>query len=413
MDFHAPTREAKAKALCDALAASPFWASRNSYRGLRPPATLADLLAAPTISKTELLADQGQNPPAGSIANGPICRLHQTSGTRTTPLAWGDSARDWSRILDIWDDLFEIAEILPADRFLFPFSFGPFLGFWSAFEAATRSGRFCLAAGGLSTRARVRQIERHHISVVLATPSYALRMAEVAREMGFDLKASSVRALILAGEPGANRPALRNRLESAWGARVFDHHGMTETGPVSMECARNPGTLHVAENSYLAQVIDPSCNSNADDGELVLTPLDRLTMPLLRYRTGDLVSIARQPCPCGRKMLAIRGGILGRLDDMLIIRGNNIHPEAIEDWLWSHPEVQEFKVEVQEVAGLARMRITVETGIDSDPDGLVERLRSGFQERFLFQAEFEVSRMPLERSEMKSRRFIRNAPGTG
>ena len=138
------------------------------------------------------------------------------------------STEDWGRILDIWDILFRIAEIKDTDKLLFPFSFGPFLGFWSAFEAATRSGRFCLAAGGLSTQARIRLIERHQITVVLTTPSYAQHMAEAAGEMGIDLKSLPVRALILAGEPGANRPALRNRLETAWEARVFDHHGMTD-----------------------------------------------------------------------------------------------------------------------------------------------------------------------------------------
>lgn len=407
MNCQPRTWEAKAIRLCGALASSPFWVRRLSRLGIPQPSCAGDLCRAPTLTKHEILADQGGNPPLGSFATGPINRLHQSSGTIATPLAWGDSLQDWSRILDIWDTLFDIAEMRPSDRFLFPFSFGPFLGFWSAFEAATRSGRFCLAAGGLSTQARLRLIERHQITVVLATPSYAQHMAETAETLGMELKDFPVRALILAGEPGANRPTLRTRLENSWGARVFDHHGMTETGPVSMECARNPGVLHISENSYFAQVLDSASDQEVDEGELVLTPLDRLTMPLLRYRTGDRVRILRQACPCGRPFMALSGGILGRLDDMLIIRGNNIHPEAIENWLWSHPEVREFRVEVHEGAGLTKLLLIVETNEKSDSNMIAKKIRSGFQERFLFQAEVQISSKPLERFEMKTRRIRR------
>lgn len=397
--------EAKAVRLCEALASSPFWIRRFSDSGITRPSCKADLLCFPVITKAEILEEQLRNPPLGTFATGPVSRLHQSSGTIAAPLAWGDSPQDWNRLLDIWDNLFDIAEMRPNDRFLFPFSFGPFLGFWSAFEAATRSGRFCLAAGGLSTQARIRLIERHQITVILATPSYAHHMAETATGMGIDLKALQVRALILAGEPGANRPALRKRLETAWGARVFDHHGMTETGPVSMECARNPGVLHIADNSYLAQVLDPKSDTEVDEGELVLTPMDRLAMPILRYRTGDRVKKIQQSCPCGRSSMALAGGILGRLDDMLIIRGNNIHPEAIENWLWSHPEVKEFRIEVREGSTLTKIKLIIETNNLLNTSNTVKKLKSGFQERFLFQAEVEISPEPLDRFEMKARRI--------
>ena len=407
MNCPSQTSEAKAVRLCEALASSPFWVSRFSNPSTPRPNCKNDLLCTPAITKVEIVAEQFRNPPLGSFANRPVTRLHQSSGTVSTPLAWGDSTEDWGRILDIWDLLFRIAEIKDTDKLLFPFSFGPFLGFWSAFEAATRSGRFCLAAGGLSTQARIRLIERHQITVVLTTPSYAQHMAEAAGEMGIDLKSLPVRALILAGEPGANRPALRNRLETAWEARVFDHHGMTETGPVSMECARNPGVLHIADESYLAQVLEPNSDNEVDEGELVLTPMDRLAMPLIRYRTGDRVKVYRQPCPCGRPLLSLAGGILGRLDDMLIIRGNNIHPEAIENWLWSHPEIKEFRIEVKESSGLSKLKLVIDTIEKSgkDTDTILDRLHSGFQERFLFQAEVEISTQPLERFEMKARRL--------
>lgn len=399
-------RESKAVMLGEAVAANLFWQLRLRRLNINPPSSLAEFQQFPTVDKGEILAEQASNPPLGRMAGTGISRLHQSSGTVGHPLVWGDSPADWNRILDIWDILLHIGGITSHDRFLFPFSFGPFLGFWSAFEAVVRSGSFCLAGGGLSTQARLRLIERHHITVVLATPSYAMHMAETALGMGLDLATLPVRALILAGEPGASRPTLRQRLESSWGARVLDHHGMTETGPVTMECARNPGTLHVVESSYIAQIVDPQSGTDSTEGELILTPLDRLTMPLLRYRTGDRVRRSPMPCPCGSPFMSLEGGILGRLDDMLIIRGNNIHPEAIENWLWSHPDVCEFRLEVHGEGALSRLRLLVELAPEANRIASIQALKSGFQERFLFQADIEATDTPLPRFEMKSRRVI-------
>ena len=399
-------RESKAGILAEAVASNVYWRERYQHLKAGLPKSLCEFEQSPTVDKAEILAEQGRIPPLGRMAGSGISRLHQSSGTVGHPLAWGDSPTDWNRMLDIWDILFGIAGIMPTDRFLFPFSFGPFLGFWSAFEAVARSGRFCLAGGGLSTQARLRLIERHHITVVLATPSYAQHMAETALGMGLNLASLSVRALILAGEPGASRPTLRHRLESSWGARVFDHHGMTETGPVTMECVAKPGTLHVVESSYIAQIAYLQSDGDSGEGELVLTPLDRLTMPLIRYRTGDRVRLASTPCPCGSPYMALEGGILGRLDDMLIIRGNNIHPEAIENWLWSHPSVCEFRIEVHGEGAMSRLRLMLELATGTNKNATIQSLKSGFQERFLFQADIETTDAPLPRFEMKSRRVI-------
>jgi phenylacetate-CoA ligase len=400
-----PFIKAKAARLCQALASSVFWIERFSKLGMPLPKDLNEILKSPTISKSDLVQNQGAFPPLGTIPNGPVSRWHQSSGTLGNPLGWGDSTGDWERLLSIWNTLYDIAGIQKSDKLLFPFSFGPFLGFWSAFEAATRLGFFCIAAGGLSTQARIRMIERHGITVMLATPSYALHMAEVGAGQGISLQQTPVNTLILAGEPGANRPSLRNRIENAWGARVLDHYGMTETGPVSMECRYNPGIIHVATDSYICQVIDSNTDQEVDEGELVLTPFDRLTMPLIRYRTGDLVKRHNEICPCGRDLLSFSGGIRGRLDDMLIIRGNNIHPEAIENWLWSQAGVAEFRVEVIHTSGMTQIRLVVEADKESDPAWLQDKIHSGFQERFLFKADVKIAEIPLERYEMKARRF--------
>jgi len=184
--------------------------------------------------------------------------------------------------------------------------------------------------GGLSSGARLRLILDNRASVVLCTPTYALHLARFAREQGIRLDAStpgySVRSLIVAGEPGGSIPATRARIEEAWNARVFDHSGMTEIGPLAIECSANPGGLHILEDDYFAEVLDTKTGNVAaagQPGELVLTNLGRLGSPLLRYRTGDLVRVDPRPCPCGRKWLRLDGGILGRTDDMIAIRGNN------------------------------------------------------------------------------------------
>ena len=182
----------------------------------------------------------------------------------------------------------------------------------------------------------MKAILENQITVLCCTPTYALRLAEVAARDKTDLGKSRVKKIIVAGEPGGSIPATRERLEKLWpGAKVFDHHGMTEAGPVTYECPAQPGILHVIESAYLAEIVDPQSGkkvSSGETGELILTTLGRTGSPLLRYRTGDLVCAAENsPCACGTFDLALRGGILGRADDMIIVRGVNIYPSAIED----------------------------------------------------------------------------------
>src|SRR5450432_1027774 len=220
-------------------------------------------------------------------------------------------------MLKCWEQMFRIAGVTAADRLLFPFSFGPFLGFWTAFDAAQRLGCLCLAAGGMSSGARLRMLLDNAATVVLCTPTYALHLAEVAREQGIALEPGTpgfaVKCLIVAGEPGGSIPATRRRIEEAWHARVFDHSGMTEVGPAAIECPERPGGLHLLEADYLAEVINPNTTEPVAPGqlgELVLTNLGRWGSPLVRYRTGDLVRVDPEPCPCGRSFRRLGGGIL-------------------------------------------------------------------------------------------------------
>jgi phenylacetate-CoA ligase len=388
---------------------NPFYARKLA--GLDPP---GDWHRVPFTTKDELLEDQDRHPPYGSFHPYPpdqYCRLHQTSGTSTgRPLRWLDTAESWRAMLDNWAALFRIAGIRPDDRLFFPFSFGPFIGFWTAFEAAWRQGCLCLPGGGMSSTARLRFLLDNAATVVLCTPTYALRLAEVARAEGLDLPASPVRALLVAGEPGGSVPATRARIEAGWGARAFDHSGMTECGPLGIECREAPGGLHLLETECLAEVIDPDGRPvpPGTPGELVLTTFGRPGSPLVRYRTGDLVCVDPRPCPCGRALCRLDGGLRGRVDEMLTVRGNNFHPAALQSILHRFPEVAEYRLEVDETGPLPVLRVEVEPHAPGVGEALAARVDQAIRDALLFRAEVRpVPPGTLPRFEMKARRLVR------
>ena len=378
--------------------------------------TIQQFRDLPFTTKHELLADQQSHPPYGTHLTYPLeryCRLHQSSGTAGAPLRWLDTPASWDWFLGCWQIIYETIGLRADDRLFFPFSFGPFLGFWGAFEGAARLGNLCLPGGGMTSVARLRFMLDHRVTVVACTPTYALQLSETAAAEGIDLVGSSVRALVVAGEPGGCIPATRARIEAAWGARVFDHTGMTEIGAVGIECVPNSGGVHLIESECISEVIDPQSAEPVRpgaDGELVLTNLGRWGSPLIRYRTGDLVRVDTKPCPCGRPWARLEGGILGRVDDMVIIRGNNLHPSAVEELLRGIPDVAEYRCTIQTGSTQNSLRIEVEP-VQSCPDAAAElsrRIEAAFQDRFHFRAEVLV--VPaglLPRFEMKARRFVR------
>lgn len=416
------------------LPANPFYTAK--YEAADSPVRIARLHdfyeGFPFTTKAELAADQAARPPYGTNLTFPLeryTRCHQTSGTSGRPLRWLDTPESWETMVEHWAFVLRVSGVTPADTLLLPFSFGPFLGFWLAFEAGLRLGCRCLPAGGMSTAARAQAIVDHRVSVLCATPTYALHLAETAAREGIDLtvpaepgeegaapapRACPVRLIVVAGEPGGSLPAVRERLSALWhGARVVDHHGMTETGPVTYECPAKPGTLHVMESAFLPEIIDPATGAHVEaggTGELVLTTLVRTGSPLLRYRTGDLVrSALDRVCECGRSDLALEGGILGRVDDMVIVRGVNVYPSAVEQLLRAHAEVGEYQVTLSQPGALAELAIQVEpspgaTGLDT----LAHRLETSLETALTLRV--PVTLVPpgtLPRFELKARRWVR------
>ncbi len=380
------------------------------------PASLEEFFArTPFTTKAELALDQQLHPPFGTNLTYPLerySRFSQTSGTSGKPVRWLDTAESWDWMTGNWKCVFEAAGVTSADRVFFAFSFGPFLGFWVAFDAAARMGCTCMPGGGMPSVARLAVMIDTSATVLCCTPTYAIHLAEVAAREAIDLRRSSVRAIIVAGEPGGSIPATRQKIEELWqGARVFDHHGMTEVGPVSYGCPARRDVLHIIESSYIAEVIDPVTGRHVPrgtQGELVLTNLGRPGSPLLRYRTGDLVVVGEEECcECGSRDMALPGGILGRADDMVVVRGVNVYPGTVEEVLRAAGGVAEYRVRVSQSLGLTEVSIEVEPE-PSSGNGLARRLEARLRDALSLRIPVtlvEVGALP--RFEMKARRWVR------
>ena len=369
-----------------------------------------DFFRLPLIAKAELVEDQAAHPPLGSNLTFPVARyvrVHQTSGTTGAPLRWLDTQESWDWWARCWGFVLRGAGLGPGDRVFFPFSFGLFVGFWAGFEGARALGCLAIPGGGQDSAQRLAAIETLGATAICCTPSYALHLAEVARERGIELGKLGVRTTVHAGEPGAGIPAVRARIEEAWGAKAYDHPGMTEMGAYGFECAAQAGP-HVNETEFIAEVLDPVTGVTAREGELVLSNLGRAGSPLLRYRTGDRVRMASEPCECGRTFTRLPGGILGRVDDMLVVRGVNVFPSALEGIVRRFAAVDEFMIEVHRRAEMDEVRLLLEVhdGAAHVPVAVQEALRVDLGIRV------EVVTVPpqsLPRYELKARRLIRRA----
>ena len=392
-----------------ALGANPFWTAKWRAAGLASPNDLRgwdDVRRLPLTSKSELLADQAAHPLFGTNLTYPLeryVRVHQTSGTSGAPLRWLDTPESWEWWLRCWGFVLAAAGVRPGDRAFFPFSFGLFVGFWAGFEGARAFGALAIPGGGQDSVARLASIESLGVTVLVCTPSYALHLLQVARERGIDAAKLPVRVTVHAGEPGAGIPAVRARIEAGWGARAHDHAGMTEIGAYGYECEVQAGP-HVNESEFIAEVLDPVTGEPAEEGELVLTNLGRLGSPVVRYRTGDRARRVGAPCACGRTFARLDGGILGRLDDMLIVRGVNVFPSAIEAIVRRFP-VEEFQIEVFRHGELDELRVLleVEGGAAAAPR-VQAALRAGLGIRLEVAA---VDPGTLPRFELKARRVVR------
>ncbi len=411
-DIHAAQLQLLRAGIARVLPRNPFYRDR-----LHRVDTWDDFARLPLTTKDEITADQQANPPFGTNLTFPIdryTRLHQTSGTSgTTPLRWLDTPESWEWWARIWaDHIYQSAGVTRDDRVFFAFSFGPFIGFWSAFSGAERLGALAIPGGAMTTEQRLRTMLDLRATVLCSTPTYAIRLAEAAQAVGIDLSASDIRVTVHAGEPGASVPATRDRIERSFGARSFDHTGMTELGPTGVSCVARDG-VHLIESEFVFEVRDDTGavhrlpETGTVTGELVATNLGRWGSPLIRYRTGDRADVTRAACECGSPFAKMVGGIRGRVDDMFTVRGVNLYPSQVEDLVRRYPVIGEFCIEVRPVRGMEEVTILCECQGD-DGEAAVSRLANDM--RLALGARIEcrqVAAGSLPRSDLKSRRLRR------
>ncbi len=370
-----------------------------------PLESLEQFAEFPFTFKDQLLGDHDGTGFASNLTY-PIdqyCRFHRTSGTRGKPMVVLDTARDWQWWIDAWQYVYDVAEISSVDRLVMAFSFGPFIGFWSAFDAAVARGALVCPTGGFSTLARIELIRSTQATAILCTPSYALHMAEVAAENQIDAAALPVDRILVAGEPGGSIPSVRDRIQTLWDARVIDHSGASEVGPWGY-CDPQGRGIYVNEGEFIAEFLSVETGEPSGEGELselVLTTLGRLGSPVIRYRTGDLVRPTwndDQPC----QFVLLEGGVLGRTDDMMIIRGVNIFPSSIEQILRSFPEIVEYRMTVLKRGAMDELLIEIE-----DRLGQPGRVEDELQVRLGLRVKVELVDIgSLPRFEAKGKRFV-------
>ncbi len=382
------------------LPANRFY--QNKFGDLKALNNLAQLSELPFTTKNELLSE-------GAFANNltwstdQYVRFHRTSGTQGKPMAVLDTADDWDWWMEVWQYVLDAAELTSEDRAFLAFSFGPFIGFWSAHDAIVARGAMSVPGGGLSTLARLDLINTSQATVLLCTPTYALRLAEVAAENKIDLPSCSITRIIVAGEPGGSIPSIRNRIEQAWGARLIDHAGASEIGPWGFADAKQTG-LHVCEAEFIAEVIDSKTGqavAYGESGELVLTCLGRPGSPLIRYRTGDRVIPTRLD---SNRFLLLKGGVLGREDNMIVIRGVNVFPSALEEILRGFQDVVEYRITACKDGEMDSLTIEVE-----DRAANVARIKEAIEVGLGLRVQVILAEAnSLPRFEAKGRRFIDN-----
>ncbi|MBL8888851.1 MAG: phenylacetate--CoA ligase family protein [Planctomycetaceae bacterium] len=397
--------------LADCLAGMPSQVKSPQLKSvfLESAAELAHL---PYTFKAELQQDfrpVAQPSDAGAILPANLTysldryvRYHQTSGTSGRPLVVMDTADDWRWWSEAWQFVLDAAEIEPGDRAVLAFSFGPFIGFWSAFDALVQRGVMAIPAGGLSSVARLQLLRTTSADTIFCTPSYALHLAEVGREHQLVVADLPVKKIVVAGEPGGSVPAIRQTIESNWNAKLIDHCGASEVGPWGFNSPDGTG-LFVNEHHFIAEFRSIERDAPAHEGELselVLTSLGRAGAPVIRYRTGDLVRPIYSH-EYENTWVYLRGGVLGRVDDMLIIRGVNIFPSSIEQILRSFPEVVEYRMTAFKQGHLDFLKIEVE-------DRMEQPKRISQELMVRLNLKVEVVTVPigsLPRYEMKGRRF--------
>lgn len=326
---------------------SPFYRRKFDATGVKPAAirTLDDYKRkVPLTDKSEFVQLQQEQPPYGLTLALPqefVAHHCETSGTTGVPLGIPFSMVDTVRYGESWVYGYWALGIRPSDSFYFAFGWGNFAGFWSAYWGARRLGCRVISGGGLDTKGHIQAILRLKPTVLVSTPTFALRMAAVAAEMGVDLAKSSIKFTYHAGEPGPTAlPAMRKEIERAWGAKAGELLGIAEVDAMAPGCPNGDG-VHLNEMNVFAWQLDPKTGrevAEGETGENIVTSYANTAQPLLNYRTHDLVR-RRSMCSCGRTWAKFEGAVIGRTDFMVTVRGTNVYQTAVENLIADVPGI--------------------------------------------------------------------------
>ncbi|MBM4340464.1 MAG: phenylacetate--CoA ligase [Deltaproteobacteria bacterium] len=398
------------------FASNPFYQNKFKTAGiaLSDVRSVEDLHQLPFTVKKEFEKDQEEHPTFGSNLTEPLenyVQYHQTSGTTGKPLKFLDTQESWRWRGKVACHILKGAGVRKGDRILFPFNFGPYTAFWIMYEGAYQLGNLIIPTGGWNTLQRLQCIIDNQATVIPTTPSHALRLIDTANENNIDIANSSVRILMLSGEPGALVPGIREKLERLWNAKCFDYIGLTEVGTWGFQCTEELDGVHIIESEFIAEVVNPETElpvQEGEIGELVLTNLGRSCMPAIRYRSGDLVKVKKGICPCGRTFRVLHSGVLGRKDEMLIIRGVNVFPNVLANIVESHIQPgDDYQIEVFKEAGIDEVAIKLETK-EKGKGGVIQRtIQDEIKSKLNLRMEVKiVPAGSLPKFDFKAKRFV-------
>jgi phenylacetate-CoA ligase len=403
---------------------SPFYRRKWEATGVSPDTleSLGDLARFPAVRKDELRQAQAAHPPFGDylcIPPGAVARIHGTSGTTGRPTVFGIGADDWERVREAHARILWAAGIRPGDRVLICSFFSLYMGSWGALAGAERLGAtvFPFGAGAQGqTLAAVGWAREIRPTAFYGTPSYALHFAETARREGIDPRELGFRILFFSGEPGAGIPATKRLIEETFGGACVDMGSMAEMTPwmTNAECRHRTG-MHLWQDVVYTEVCDPETLRPVPygaEGTPVYTHLERTSQPMIRLVSGDRTRWTDEPCPCGRTYPRLPDGIYGRFDDMLIVRGENVYPSAIEDALRATAGFGgEFRVIVTRREAMDELLIRAEYAPEHAPAERQDALRAAMRERLRARIGIHpvvelVPQGTLPRTEFKARRVV-------
>ena len=380
--------------------------------------SFAEIARVPKVEKSMMRDIQRKDPfPYGDALCVPleqVTEFRQTSGTTGQPVYQPDTWQDWEWWAECWAYILWAQGYRPSDRVFIPFGYNVFVAFWAGHYGAEKIGCEVVPGGVLDTQARILKIRELKATAMMATPTYVLGMADTARtKMGIDPRELGITKITCAGEPGATIPATKQRMQEAWDAKVFDHAGATEIGAWSYECQHQPGGLHVNEAFFLVEIEDLDTGEIIDTpgrrGKMVITALDRIAQPCIRFDSKDVIEWDTAPCPCGRSFRLIKGGVVGRVDDITKVKGVLLAPAAIEEVVRGVEDLgNEYEVVVDKLGDIDRIKLKVEL-VPGAEDRVKEvevrlkdqlRLKTNLGYRIEF---YEYGRLP--RYEVKAKRF--------